>query len=324
MDYTELITRSWNIVWKNKALWVLGFLAGLAANGARSSNSYSSNSGEMSPEMMATLGAMALFFACIAIIVGIIVWVLGTLARGGLIGSVWVLDDDETATLTVGEAIQPGLQSFWRMIGVNILLYLPVWLFSMAMVAVIFVMVGGVAVFSSLASNPDDIFNMMGPGIAMAVFVFCLMLCLLIPLGIFLQLIQTFALRGTVIRNLGVLESIKHGWDVLRANVGEIIMLGILFTGIGIAASMAVGMIMLPLALLAMAPVMGLMFAGEEMSVLSGFWMVCAGLGMTIIGAILLSVFTAWRSAAFTLAYKQFTGKHIEPASDFDLEPKFL
>ena len=324
MDYTELITRSWHIVWKNKALWVLGFLAGLAANGARTSNSYTSNSTEMSPEMMATLGAMAVLFACIAVIIGIIVWVLGTAARGGLIGSVWALDDDETATLTVGEAIQPGLSAFWRMIGVNILLYLPIWLFSVVMVIVMFMMVGGAAVFSSLASNPDEILNIMGPGIAIAVFIFCILLCLMIPLGIFLQFIQAFAVRGTVIRNLGVLESIKHGWEVLRANVGEIIMLGILFTGIGIAASMAIGMIMFPLALLAMAPVMGLMFAGEQMSVLSGFWMLCSGLGMTIIGALLLSVFTAWRSATFTLAYKEFTGKHIESALDLDLEPKFI
>ena len=320
MDYTELITRSWNIVWKNKALWVLGFLAGLAANGARTSSNYQTNSTEMSPEMLATIGAMAILFSCIAIIIAVVVWVLGTVARGGLIGSVWALDDDETATLTVGEAIQPGMKAFWRMIGVNILLYLPVWLFSMAMVVMVFVMVGGTAVFASVASNPEDMFNIMGPGIAIMVFVFCLLLCLMIPLGIFLQLIQAFAVRGTVVRHLGVVDSIKHGWEVLRGNAGEIVLLGILFTGISIAASFAIGIVMLPLAFLAMAPLMGSMFAGEEMSMLTGFWMLCSGLGMTIIGAVLLSVFTAWRSAAFTLAYKQFTGKHIEA----DYEPKFI
>jgi len=323
VDYTELITRSWNIVWKNRALWVLGFLAGLAANGIRTSNNYSSNSSEMSPEMMATLGAMVLLFSCVAIIIAVVMWVLGVVARGGLIGSVWALDDDETATLTVGEALQPGMKAFWRMVGVNILLYLPVWLFSMAMVVVIVVMAGGTAVFASIASNPDDVFNIIGPGFAMMGFLFCILLCLMIPLGIVLQLIQEFAVRGTVVRNLGVVDSIKHGWEVLRGNVGEILLLGLLFVGVGIAASMAVGVVMLPLAFLAMAPLMGSMYSGGEMSMLTGFWMLCSGLGMTIIGAILLSVFTAWRSAAFTLAYKQFTGKHVESASD-DLEPKFL
>jgi len=84
VDYTELITRSWNIVWKNRALWVLGFLAGLAANGIRTSNNYSSNSSEMSPEMMATLGAMVLLFSCVAIIIAVVMWVFGVVVLSSL------------------------------------------------------------------------------------------------------------------------------------------------------------------------------------------------------------------------------------------------
>ena len=43
MDYGEIITRAWNITWKNKFLWVLGFLAALTSIGSNSNsiqNSY--------------------------------------------------------------------------------------------------------------------------------------------------------------------------------------------------------------------------------------------------------------------------------------------
>lgn len=327
MDYTALITRSWNIVWKNKVLWVLGFFAGLAAAGSQVGNSSynSSNSGEISPEILAAIGAMAILLSCIAIIMALVVWVLSTAARGGLIGSVSLLDDDETATLTVGEAMQPGLKSFWRMIGINVVLSLPFILLFGTMMVFVFVMVGGMAAFVSLSEGADAAFATFG--IAMLCFV--LFMCLLIPVGMVVQFIQAFAVRGTVLRELTITDSIKHGWDVLRHNVGEIILLSILFWFISLAFGIGIGIITVPIALLTMAPAMGSLFSGDAMSVTSIAWMTCSGIGIGLIVAALTSVLTAWRSATFTLAYKQFTDYEKKPEDMFDtdfdsgLEPKW-
>lgn len=334
MDYTALITRSWNIVWKNKALWVLGFLAGLAAAGGRVGNSYNSSysdsgSGEISPEMLAAMGAMLVLISCIAVIVALVVWALSTAANGGLIGSVSLLDDDETVILTVGEAIQPGLKSFWRMIGISVLLKLPFIVLSGVMMALIFVMVGGTAVFASLSEGAESAFATFG------IMILCVIafMCLLVPIGVVVQFIQQFAMRGTVLRDLDIIESIKHGWDVLRQNVGEIILLSILFWFISFVFGIAIGIVMIPIALLAIAPAMGSLFSGDAMSVTSIIWMTCSGIGIGLLAAALTSVLTAWRSATFTLAYKEFTDYEKKPedlfGSDFDsgfdsaLEPKW-
>ena len=34
MDYGDLLTRGWNLVWKNKFMWLLGLLAALGASSA--------------------------------------------------------------------------------------------------------------------------------------------------------------------------------------------------------------------------------------------------------------------------------------------------
>ncbi len=317
MDYAELLTRSWHIVWKNKVLWILGFVAGLAASGFRYNNNNTfSGLEEMSPETMTALSAAGLLIGCVAIIVGAAIWAVGTAARGGLIGSVWQLDEDDEMTLSVGEAFQPGLRAFWRIVGVNLVLYLPIWIVIIVAFGAIFALAGGMAVLSATFTDPENL--MAGAGLA--IFAFIALLCLLAPISFAIQLIQAFAVRGIVIRHLGIVESIKHGWDVVRSNIGEILLLGFLFVVISFVFRFALSIVMTPLAVLAMAPAMTSLFSGEQINALSGVWMVCAGFGIGIIGAALTSIITAWRSVAFTLAYKQFTGKYIET----DMEPKFV
>ncbi len=52
-------------------------------------------------------------------------------------------------------------------------------------------------------------------------FVFLCLLCLLIPLTLVLNLIYAFAYRGIVLRDMAVMDSIRHGWRVVRENVLE-------------------------------------------------------------------------------------------------------
>ena len=40
MDISSILSRSFNIVWRNKALWVLGFLVALGSGGGGSAVSY--------------------------------------------------------------------------------------------------------------------------------------------------------------------------------------------------------------------------------------------------------------------------------------------
>ncbi len=327
MDYNKLLSRSWNIVWRNKALWLLGFMASLAAGGGRAGNSYSSGNGEMSPEMLTTIGVTAVLLSFLVFIISIAIWGVSTVARGGLIGSVALLDDDDSLTLTVGESIQPGLSAFWRIIGIGVLLSLPFILLFGVMTVIMFVMVGGTAVLSAVSENSGDfdaLFSTLGTMISCFVF----FLCLLFPIGITVQLVQAFAVRGTVLRDFGIVESIQHGWDIVRQNIGEILLLGLLFFGIGIIYGIGIGILMIPVAFIMIAPMVGSMMNGEAMSMITIFWSICSGIVTVLLGAALSSILTAWRSAAFTLAYKKFTSKTVDagyekPPSGADFDTSF-
>ena len=91
MDYGKVLGRAWQITWRWKALWLLGFLASLGGGGGMGGNGYYSSSGKdlneqagalLPPEAWAAIAGVA----CLLLIIFIILWVVSVTARGGLIG----------------------------------------------------------------------------------------------------------------------------------------------------------------------------------------------------------------------------------------------
>lgn len=312
MDYLATIRRGFEHTWNNKFLWALGFLAALGSAGGGFSNSnYSIDSGNsaaiesmMTPERIAALSAGALAFGCIAFIVGIILWLVSLSARGGLIGAVAQLERG-SAKPSFGSAFRMGWRRVGRLVGMTIVLYIvPIILFIVVMVGFVGA-VGGMAYFASGANDPSAMMAGIG-GIAL---VFMCLLCLLIPIAVALSFIYAFAFRGIVLRDLGVMDSIRHGWRVTRGHLGEIILLGLAFFLIGIIILILTAAIIAPIALLVGVPMMALM--DSNATFLQG---VLAVLGIVIglvVFALISAVTTSWQSATFTLAYMQWTGKDV-------------
>jgi hypothetical protein len=118
-----------------------------------------------------------------------------------------------------------------------------------------------------------------------------------------LNLIYPFAFRGIMLRGMGVVESIRHGWRVLRENAGEIILLALPF----LLVYLLFGVVFAAAYFILVAP------GGFENALLSGamtamnwrFLLVFLFYGL--VGAAL----SAWQSATFTLGYLQWTGKNV-------------
>ncbi|GAB4280715.1 MAG: hypothetical protein Kow0080_33830 [Candidatus Promineifilaceae bacterium] len=314
MDYGELVSRGWRITWNNKFLWVLGFLAALgsASGNFNSGNNISQrmNSGGISPDLIAVIGAVGAVFACIIFIVAIVFTLVSLVARGGLIDAVARIDDGETVTL--GEAFAAGTAKIWSLLGMGVLLYLPYFVLIMVGVSmVIFGVIasaGGVALFDSVESIRTDAF--LG---AMGIFFVCFfaLMCVLIPVGVFLQFIHAFAFRGIMLQGLGAVDGIRHGWQILRENAGEILMLAILFFFIGLVYSFATMIVLMPLALVLFVPLFTSTMRGGDVGMFEMLVLVGGGICVGIFGALLNSIITTWRSATFTLAYREFTNKKL-------------
>jgi hypothetical protein len=319
MNYMETLRRGWQITWNNKWLWLLGFLAALGSGGGFSSST-GGDGGSTAPGTMpnvepgmlaAIIGGAALLF-CIAFIVGILLWLVSLASKGGLITSVAELDRGQPSSF--GRAFRQGWRKVLPLVGMTLLL------FAVVIVLAIILGVGfagtiAAAIGAGASGEADALAGILGT----AGFVFLCLLCLLIPLTLVLNLIYAFAYRGIMLRDLGVMDSIRHGWRVVRENLGEILLLGLLFfiinLIIGFIAIMLMGLLGVSSGMFSL-----LMSGGEPTTA----QLVGAGVGMLaafVIFAIISAIVTAWRSATFTLAYQQWTGKEALKDSAAPLPP---
>jgi hypothetical protein len=120
--------------------------------------------------------------------------------------------------------------------------------------------------------------------------------------------------------NMGVVESLKKGWQVFKNNLGPVILLWLLVLVAGIIIGVVLGIVLIPFSLVVFAPVLMSAFSGDgAFSGLSMAWAIGGSLCLGIIGALLMSVVQTWFSAIWTLAYKEFIGKTPDavPAEKF-------
>lgn len=310
MDYGEIISRAWRITWDNKYLWVLGFLAALTSVGS-SGNSFNqtfSDSDMVDMNRVMQIGAALLLVTCIFMIIGFMLWLLSVAARGGLVAAVDRLDDG--GTMTLGEAFSAGTRVIWRVIGIYLLIYLPVILVSVLVGVLFAIGIGGTAALGALSENPESLLaGGMGATLGIMVLCLCLLLCAFIPVMIVLAYVAEFGIRAAIVDDLRVVDSIRQGWRVIRENAGAVILLAILMFVISLMVGLALGVIMLPLTAVMIAPMLFSISSSSTVSPMSIAWMIGSGICLGILGAALTSVVQTWVSAVWTLAYKELTGK---------------
>ena len=145
MDYGNLLSRSWRVVWDHKFMIFLGFLAALGSGlGSNGNNfNYTADSGDFQnmpfvdtpftppdpDQFLPVLGAMAAGALCFAIVLGIVLWILRLTAEAGMIDAASRLDAGQK--IGFGEAMSAGWSKIWNMIALNLLLFGTVFLVVM-------------------------------------------------------------------------------------------------------------------------------------------------------------------------------------------------
>ncbi len=315
MDYGRVLKRAWEITWRWKILWILGFLAALGSGGgpgsSSGSSSYTTNGEEWTrwwdhtfhgPEFPAGVIAAIAGIGCLVLIIGIAIWVVSVIARGGLIAGVQQVEEEGQTSF--GQAWRAGARRFWSLFGISFLAAIPI---------IISVVVGIVALILLIVpvastTNPSD------AEVAMAIVipilcggVFC---CGMAIVAVILQQIRIYAERAAVLEEPGWIEAFVRGWEVLRANLGTTIAFWAIFFGIGIALFIAVGIVLAVI----VAP-----FAALGASVGQGALLVApilgGGLIAIIVGSLIGAVVETFTSASWTLAYREMTGLDVAPAA---------
>lgn len=320
MDYGNLLSRAWNLCWDNKFLFVLGFFAALGSGGGGgggggggSSNITFDNRG-MPPGLEQGLetfwtrfGPLVIGLACLLVLLGILLWLVRLAAQAGLIDSAARLEAGQSVTF--GDAVGLGVGHLGRFVGINLLLYAPFILLGLLGAVVALGTVGTAAFDVIQGGSGEELLT--GAGIVIA----CIgvLVCLLIPLWIVVTIIYPFAQRGAVLRDLSVTDSIRHGWQVVQDNVGDVLLLIVLFLVLGFLVGIVTLIVLAPIALVTLVPVVLNVVNNGSIGVWQGVFAVGVFICLGLLGAVIQSVLVTFRSVTVTLAYEEFTGMDKQP-----------
>ncbi len=222
MEYGKLLSRSVNIVWQNKFLIIVGFLASLArwssgGGGGGGGGGGNGNGAPLEDEFVAMAAGLIVAVACVVLVLAIVIWAISAIARGGLIASVDAIESGEKSSFR--QSWSAGWQRKWTLFGVGILPAIPgLILFVIGLMAL--------GAYGGIFALFDQDFAQVGAaglGITIALFA-----CILLPIILVLSILRNFAERACMLENLGVVDSYRRGTKVLWSNLGEAIVLFLL------------------------------------------------------------------------------------------------
>jgi len=321
MDFGKLLTRAWEIIWTNKVLWIFGILAGCGgqtqSSAFRGGSNYSTGGGytnppveELPPELEPFIGpfirllknnagqiGMLFLLLCAAIILlSIVFFILRTIGRIGLIQGT-LQAEAGSSNLTFGGLWQSAKPFIGRALGLNLLI-----------AAAFF----GVAAFFG-------IFLM----IPLVNFCFLPLICLFIPVLWALQIVVKQSNIALVAEDLQILEALERGWKLVRDNIGNALLVGlILVVGLGMVSFI----ISLPI-FMALAPLFTIIFYGAS----SGFDQTIFGsmgmaaiciLAYTPVLMVINGIIQSYVGSSWTLAYMEFSG--LDAGSISKIEPSVV
>jgi hypothetical protein len=247
IDFGALVSRTFQILLRYKVLWVLGLIVTLLStnvNFSYNANSFNRFSTASEQDVAALAGGTGLL-ACVAFILYVIFFFVRAGFEAGLIIASDRAAQDRPPTLQ--EAWALGRTRMWPIIGLNLIIVAIGLVVAIIFVILALVILGSAVagIFSSIASptgqplDPETIFPALGGFLVC----FCGFLLLAIPLFAVLGVVIQLAQRAVVLDNQGVGQAWSTGWQLFRANIGNVLLLLLIEFGIGILVAIVIGVI---------------------------------------------------------------------------------
>lgn len=180
------------------------------------------------PRVMPAVAAWVIVAVVFFLLLAVAIWVVSTVAKGGLIAGVSAVDEGRASSF--GRAWNAGWRKGWRLLGIAVVPAVP------AFVLVVVGLLVGLAYGGFAAYAGRDMMGVPNAGLAVVVGALA---CVLVPLAAILGLLATFANRACVLEDLGVFASYGRGLSVLMDNLGPALILFL----IQIAISVGIGIV---------------------------------------------------------------------------------
>lgn len=304
-NFGDVLTKSWQLIWKHKILWIFGILAGCGQGGGGGSGGGGQNFGfetqgpDLPPQILRWFELIEqnlMLFMAVGIGLICLLWVLGiflgTVGRIGLIRGASQADGGAEA-LVFGQLFSESMPYFWRVFGLSLIIAIPV----LVLIAAAF---AGLIVFAISASGGSDA-AVVGLVALVPLMIACV--CILVPVMFVISLIVRQAERAIVLENLPLLPAISRGWEVFRNNLGPIIVMAVILFVIGLVVGFVIA---IPVFIIVI-PTMFAFIAGEAQSTTP---LILMGIGICLyipVSLILNGIAIAYTESAWTLTYLRLT-----------------
>ncbi|MGB7537787.1 MAG: hypothetical protein WBM17_04545 [Anaerolineales bacterium] len=324
INYSSLLSKAWNITWKFKVLWFFGFLAALggagwgnSGGGGGSSPSFNFNSnpssgayrrGDIPRELQPTYDQLAkidlntwitigVVVICSLLLLGLALWLLSIIGRGGLIGG--ILAADTNGKVAFREAWDIGTKNFLR-------------LFLIRLIGIVVSLLIGIVVFL-----PTVFIGVLTCGLG-----FIPMICVGFVIGIVVNVWFAFMDYTVIVEKRGVGEAIGRAWTVLRDNIGPIAILYIILFAVSLGVGLGLLILFAPAAVTIFLSLLPLItVSGDLNGTLLVVGIVLAAL-FIVICWIVQAVQTVWETSVMVLAYREFIKRSPLPVISTEEQPQ--
>jgi hypothetical protein len=334
MDPIKVLKRAWEITWRYRALWIFGIILALTAGGswptARGDGSrgfqYNLDRGdipEIPSQIVSTLIAIGVGLACVIVILIIAAKIARYVAETALIRMV-----DETEETGQKRSVRQGFRlgwsrTAWRLFLIKLLVSLPV--------AVAFILLFALALAPLLLwiteSTPARVI-----GTVTTIGLFFMALFLAIVVGAVLSLLIKFFWRACALEELGVIESIRQGFNVVRRHLKDVGIMWLIMVGVSIGwviAMIAIVIVLLPAIILLI--IIGGVLGGLPALLVGGLaslffegavpWILAGVVGIPIFALVVSApwlflggLMEVFKSSVWTLTYRELRAlESVEP-----------
>jgi len=320
MQYGAVLSRAWRIIWRNKIMWLFGFLAALGSGGGGGggggggSNSFSgpstgqSGGSGLPPELQRQLTAflsnetlilaIVVALVLIVLVISLAVALLAALGHGALVEMAREADDTDKTSFRTGWRV--GLRRMFPVFLIRFLLGLPPLLIILVGMVPFLLSFIPLVARGEFGGSPEALFagSMLISLLACLAPACCIGLLVTIPLGV----LETLSIRALVLEDQGILGGIRRGWGILMGNLGEVAVVWLIFLLIGIGVGIVIGLPIAMVGLVVLLP-LGLAVIASPIFVVPLLLVV---LLLGLLSAALRGVVEAYTSTVWTLAYRQF------------------
>ncbi|HUE75681.1 MAG TPA: hypothetical protein VMP10_02545, partial [Chloroflexota bacterium] len=310
MNYGSLIRESWEFTWRYRFLWVLGLFAGGAAG-----TSFGSGSGWREParwqggqpegwppvpaadqfaqNVIAWASANIALIVAAAIllaILGLALMIVSLIAQGGMARA--TIDIAEHHPMGLGQAWQAGLRLFWR--------FLALWLLVVAITVLIGAAVATLVGLASYIGYTVQVPNVVAG--VVAVLIGLPLLLIGIAFGIGLSIVVPYAQRAIADQNIGPVDGLRAGVALLRAHLGESLMVWLLNIALAIGAAIAASIAMV-VVLIVLGVIGYLFWATLGLTTPTIVYAALGGIAFVAAGLVLLAIANTFFWNYWTIAY---------------------